>query len=96
MQSPNCAARIDANKARKCRGSICARYRRTVETTLQAGVNSAVRFGGQNDPGFGLAKIGRIEPGGLFVVRMDLHGEFLLGIEQLDEQRKPVLRMVLA
>ena len=68
--------------------------RRPIDARLQPRVDFAPRFRRQDDPRFGLAQIGRIEPGGLRIVRVDLHGERLLTIEKLEQQRKLRPRIV--
>ena len=66
----------------------------TIDARFEAGVDFAPRFGGQHDPGFRLAEIGRSESGRLRVVGMHLHRERQLGVEEFQEQRKLPLRMV--
>ena len=67
---------------------------RAVDARLEAGVDFAPRLGREHDPGLGLAEIGRREPGALRVVRMDLHGEGQLGVEEFQQQRELRLRMM--
>ena len=64
------------------------RPRLPVHARLQAGVDRAARLGGQDDPGLGLAQVGRIEPGGLGVVGMDLDGERPGRVEEFHQQRE--------
>ena len=93
MQSPTRGSNSWRHSSHAPRAS-CSLERRAIDARLQARVNFAARFGGQDDPGFGLSQIGRIELRRLLVVRMHLHGERLLAIEKLEQQRKLPLRMV--
>jgi hypothetical protein len=58
---------------------------RPIEATLQAGPDDAAGHGVEHDPGLGLAQVGRVEPRGPGVVRMDLHAQPLLSVEQLEQ-----------
>ena len=61
---------------------------------LEPGVDLAARIGGQHDPGFGLAQVGRVELGGLLVVGMHLHRERAVAVEEFQQQRKLPYRVV--
>ena len=67
-----------------------------VDARFEAGVDFAARFGGEDDPGFGLAEVRWSELGALGVVGMDLDGERELRIQELEQQRELRLRMVAA
>jgi hypothetical protein len=64
--------------------------RRTIETTLEPGVDDAPRLGMEHDPSFGLAQVGWRKLCGAAIVGMDLKREYALSIEQFEQQRKTV------
>lgn len=65
-----------------------------IDVCVQSCVNEAAGFGGQDKPGFCLSGIRRRLSRGLLVVRVNLNRERLLGIEELQQQGKPVQRMM--
>lgn len=67
-----------------------------VNARFEAGVDFAAGFGSEDDPGFGLAEVGRSEFRALGVVRMDLNGERELRIQEFEQERELRLRMVAA
>ena len=50
----------------------------------------------QYHPRFSLSQIWRIEPGGLDIVRVNLHRQIPLGIEELEQERERAGRWVTA
>ena len=54
----------------------------------QPGVERAAGLGGQDHPGFGLAKVGRIEQLRTRVVGMDLDRKLAARVEEFEQQRE--------
>ena len=86
-QSPDARLERVETRVAGSRATV-ALERRPIDTRLESRVNLAAGLGRENDPRFGLAKIGRIELRPLLIVRMHLHGKRLLTIEKLEQQRK--------
>jgi len=67
-----------------------------VDARFQPGINKALRFGFQYHPGFRLAEVGRIQPGGLGVVGMNLYRESFRGVEKFYYQWESRLWIMLS
>src|SRR5690606_27682575 len=61
---------------------------------LESRVDLAPRLGLEHHPRLGLPQIGRGEPCGLGIVGVNLNAKGQLGIEELEQQRKPRLGMM--
>ena len=77
-------------------GGELAFERAAVDARSQARIDFAPRFRGQHDPGFRLAEVGRRKHRALSVVRVHLHRERELGVEEFQQQRELRLRMAAA
>jgi hypothetical protein len=70
--------------------------RTAINAALETSVDFAAWLSREDDPGFGLAEIGRREERTLFVIGMNLDGEGLVGVEEFEEERKLGLRVMAA